>query len=181
MDTTRADGPLSSVRVVDLTSVIMRPFARHILANLGADLIKVEGPEGDSFRNYLPADVGQHGIWCSGSCGGEAPHPSRMVVSFAGDGCFVMNGQEFVTAVQYGLGIIVIVINYGMYGTIRMHQEREYPGHVVATGRVNLAFAGLASRVYGGFGLTVEPTDRGTCAGVRRCGPLRQARHSNPD
>ena len=50
--------------------------------------------------------------------------------AFAGDGDFLMNGQEFATAVQYGLAIVVVVIDNGMYGTIRMHQEREYPGRV---------------------------------------------------
>ena len=59
--------------------------------------------------------------------------PEREVVAFAGDGCFLMNGQEFATAVQYDLPIIVIVVNNGIYGTIRMHQEREYPGRVIAT------------------------------------------------
>ena len=59
--------------------------------------------------------------------------PDRTVVCFAGDGDFLMNGQEFATAVQYGLPIVVIVIDNGIYGTIRMHQEREYPGRVIAT------------------------------------------------
>ena len=56
--------------------------------------------------------------------------PEREVIAFAGDGCFLMNGQEFATAVQYDLPIIVIVVNNGTYGTIRMHQERHYPGRV---------------------------------------------------
>ena len=60
----------------------------------------------------------------------KAAHPERTVVCFGGDGCFLMNGQELATAVQYGLAIIVIVVNNGMYGTIRMHQEREYPERV---------------------------------------------------
>jgi acetolactate synthase-1/2/3 large subunit len=83
--------------------------------------------------------------------------PDRLVVAFAGDGCFQMNGQEFATAVQYGLPIIVIVVNNGIYGTIRMHQEREYPGRVVATDLRNPDFAALA-RAYGGHGETVEKT-----------------------
>jgi acetolactate synthase I/II/III large subunit len=58
--------------------------------------------------------------------------PTRPVVCFAGDGDFLMNGQEFATAVQYDLPIIVVIIDNGMYGTIRMHQEREYPGRVSA-------------------------------------------------
>ena len=58
-------------------------------------------------------------------------HPERMVVCFAGDGDFLMSGQELATAVQYELPIVVLVVNNGMYGTIRMHQERHYPGRVV--------------------------------------------------
>ncbi|WP_378949867.1 thiamine pyrophosphate-binding protein [Mesorhizobium sp. ANAO-SY3R2] len=84
--------------------------------------------------------------------------PEREVIAFAGDGCFMMNGQEFATAVQYGLPIIVIVVNNGTYGTIRMHQEREYPGRVEATDLKNPDFAALA-RAYGGHGETVRETD----------------------
>ncbi|RWP13616.1 thiamine pyrophosphate-binding protein [Mesorhizobium sp.] len=83
--------------------------------------------------------------------------PERDVIAFAGDGCFLMNGQEFATAVQYDLPIIVVVVNNGIYGTIRMHQEREYPGRVVATDLRNPDFAALA-RAYGGHGETVEKT-----------------------
>ncbi|TIV74242.1 MAG: thiamine pyrophosphate-binding protein, partial [Mesorhizobium sp.] len=83
--------------------------------------------------------------------------PDRTVIAFAGDGCFLMNGQEFATAVQYDLPIIVIVVNNGIYGTIRMHQEREYPSRVVATELKNPDFAALA-RAYGGHGETVEKT-----------------------
>ena len=83
--------------------------------------------------------------------------PERMVIAFAGDGCFLMNGQEFATAVQYDLGIIVIVVDNSMYGTIRMHQEREYPGRVSATGLQNPDFAAYA-RAFGGHGETIEDT-----------------------
>ena len=89
--------------------------------------------------------------------GAKRVHPERMVVSFAGDGCFLMNGQEFATAVQYDLPIIVIVIDNGMYGTIRMHQERRYPGRVSATSLRNPDFAALA-RAYGGHGESVLTT-----------------------
>src|SRR3546814_16175150 len=60
-------------------------------------------------------------------------NPERTVVAFAGDGCFMMTGQEFATAIQYGANIIVVVVNNGMYGTIRMHQEREYPARISGT------------------------------------------------
>jgi acetolactate synthase-1/2/3 large subunit len=83
--------------------------------------------------------------------------PQREVICFAGDGCFMMHGQEFATAVQYGLPLIALVINNGMYGTIRMHQEREYPGRVSATALNNPDFAALA-RAYGGHGETVKAT-----------------------
>ncbi len=84
--------------------------------------------------------------------------PDRVVVSFSGDGCFLMNGQEFATAVQYGLPIICIVVDNGVYGTIRMHQERRFPGRVSATDLRNPDFAAMA-RAYGGHGETVERTD----------------------
>ena len=68
-----------------------------------------------------------------------------------------MNGQEFATAVQYDLPIVVVVVDNGMYGTIRMHQEREYPGRVSGTRLRNPDFAALA-RAFGGYGETVEAT-----------------------
>ena len=84
-------------------------------------------------------------------------YPERTVISVNGDGDFLMNGQEFATAVQYDLPIVVIVCDNGLYGTIRMHQEREYPGRVFATGLRNPDFAAYA-RAFGGFGATVEKT-----------------------
>jgi acetolactate synthase-1/2/3 large subunit len=79
------------------------------------------------------------------------------VVTFAGDGEFMMTGQELATAVQYGAGVVLIVFNNNMFGTIRMHQEREYPGRVSGTGLHNPDFAALA-RAYGGHGEVVEKT-----------------------
>jgi acetolactate synthase-1/2/3 large subunit len=80
-----------------------------------------------------------------------------MVICFAGDGDFLMNGQEFATAVQYELPIVVILLDNGMYGTIRMHQERDYPGRISATVLKNPDFAAYA-RAFGGHGETVERT-----------------------
>ncbi|GGF46573.1 thiamine pyrophosphate protein [Azorhizobium oxalatiphilum] len=85
-------------------------------------------------------------------------HPDVPVVAFAGDGCFLMNGQEFATAVQHDIPIIVVVVDNGMYGTIRMHQEREYPGRISATRLKNPDFAAYA-RTFGGHGETVERTE----------------------
>ena len=84
--------------------------------------------------------------------------PDRTVVCFAGDGDFLMNGQEFATAVQYGIGVVVVVLDNGMYGTIRMHQQRDYPGRVFATGLRNPDFAAYA-RAFGGHGERVERTE----------------------
>ena len=113
------------------------------------------------FRNFAtqaaPAS-GSMGYGVPAAVGAQQAFPERLVVAFAGDGCFMMHGQEFATAIQHKLPIIVIVVNNSMYGTIRMHQERDYPGRVSATDLVNPDFAALA-RAYGGHGETVEKTE----------------------
>jgi acetolactate synthase-1/2/3 large subunit len=85
-------------------------------------------------------------------------YPQRTVLAINGDGDFLMNGQEFATAVQYKLPIIVVVFDNATFGTIRMHQEREYPGRVSGTTLVNPDFAAMA-KSFGGFGVTVNRTD----------------------
>ena len=85
-------------------------------------------------------------------------HPDRTVVCFAGDGCFLMQGQELATAAQYGARPIVIVVNNGSLGTIRAHQERRYPGRVSATDLANPDFVALA-RAYGAHGERIASTD----------------------
>jgi acetolactate synthase-1/2/3 large subunit len=84
-------------------------------------------------------------------------HPDKLVLSVNGDGDFLMSGQEFALAVQYRLPIIVVVCDNGMYGTIRMHQEREFPGRVSATELHNPDFDAYA-RAFGGFGAVVNKT-----------------------
>src|ERR1700724_1166945 len=84
-------------------------------------------------------------------------YPERTVVCLNGDGDFLMNGQEFATAGMYDLPIVVIIADNGIYGTIRMHQEREYPGRVSATSLKNPDFCAYL-RAFGGFGATVERT-----------------------
>jgi acetolactate synthase-1/2/3 large subunit len=84
-------------------------------------------------------------------------HPERVVVAFAGDGCFAMSGHELSTAMQYGAAVVVLVINNAMYGTIRMHQERHYPGRVIATDLHNPDFVAYA-RAYGAHAALVERT-----------------------
>jgi acetolactate synthase-1/2/3 large subunit len=85
-------------------------------------------------------------------------YPHRRILSLNGDGDFLMNGQEFATAVQYALPIVTIICDNGIYGTIRMHQEREYPRRTIATTLRNPDFASYA-RTFGGFGVTVEKTE----------------------
>ncbi|MEQ8482237.1 MAG: thiamine pyrophosphate-binding protein [Hoeflea sp.] len=112
------------------------------------------------FRKYAtqaaPAS-GSMGYGVPAAVAAKQAFPDRTVVAFAGDGCFMMHGQEFATAIQHDLPIIVIVVNNGMYGTIRMHQERDYPNRVSATALTNPDFAALA-RAYGGHGETVGKT-----------------------
>ncbi len=110
-----------------------------------------------SWRSQLAPSCGAMGYGLPAAIAAKLQHPDRPVVALAGDGCFMMNGQELATACQYGANIIVLVINNGMYGTIRMHQEREYPGRVMATSLVNPDFAALA-RSYGAHGETVTET-----------------------
>jgi acetolactate synthase-1/2/3 large subunit len=85
--------------------------------------------------------------------------PERCVVAVAGDGDFQMNGQELATAAQYDVDLLVIVVDNGSYGTIRMHQEREFPGRVSATDLANPDFAALA-RAYGGWAARVETANQ---------------------
>jgi acetolactate synthase-1/2/3 large subunit len=85
-------------------------------------------------------------------------HPGRLVVGFCGDGGFMMTGQELATAAGEGIGPIILLFNNAMYGTIRMHQERRFPGRVVGTALRNPDFAMLA-RAYGGFGAVVARTE----------------------
>ncbi len=112
------------------------------------------------FRRYgtqAAPTSGSMGYGVPAAVGLKRMFPERTVVAFAGDGCFLMNGQEFATAVQYELPIVVVVIDNRMYGTIRMHQEREYPGRVSATELRNPDFAAYA-RAFGGHGERVETT-----------------------
>ena len=109
------------------------------------------------WRTQLAPTSGSMGYSVPAAVAAKIAAPGRTVVAIAGDGEFLMNGQEFATAMQYGAAIIVLVVNNGMYGTIRMHQEREYPGRVSGTELANPDFAAYA-RAFGGHGETVERT-----------------------
>ncbi len=108
-------------------------------------------------RTQVAPTNGSMGYGVPAGCAAKLAHPQRIVVSFNGDGDFLMNGQELATAVQYGLAVVFVVVNNNMYGTIRMHQEREYPARVYATDLKNPDFVALA-RAYGAHGELVEET-----------------------
>ena len=110
------------------------------------------------FGTELAPTSGSMGYGVPAAIAAKLVHPKRTVVAFAGDGCFLMTGQEFATAMQYDAPVIFIVVNNGMYGTIRMHQERTYPARVSGTDLTNPDFAAYA-RAFGGFGAVVTTTE----------------------
>lgn len=109
------------------------------------------------YRTQLAPTSGSMGYGLPAAIAAKLAHPTRPVVNFQGDGCFLMTGQELATAVQYALPIVTVVANNGVYGTIRMHQERDYPNRVIGTTLVNPDFAAYA-RCFGAEGYTVEAT-----------------------
>jgi acetolactate synthase I/II/III large subunit len=113
------------------------------------------------FRRHgtqLAPKSGAMGFGLPAALAAKVVHPGRAVVAVAGDGDFLMAAQELATAVQHRLAVVVLVVNNGRYGTIRMHQERSYPGRVIATDLDNPDFAALAE-AYGAAGETVADTD----------------------
>ncbi len=136
--------------------------------NLPADAIVTQGAGNFSgwvhrfyrvrkYNGLIGATSGSMGYGLPAALGMQTLYPKRTVVCVAGDGDFLMTGQDFATAVQYELPLIVLISDNGLYGTIRMHQEREYPGRVVATTLRNPDFAAYA-QAFGGFGIRVEKT-----------------------
>lgn len=111
----------------------------------------------NGFPTQLAPTSGAMGYGVPAAVAAALRHPERTVVALAGDGDFLMNGQELATAVQYGCDLLVILVDNGAYGTIRMHQEREFPTRVSGTQLTNPDFAALA-RAYGGWAQRVETT-----------------------
>jgi acetolactate synthase-1/2/3 large subunit len=141
----------------------------HLRGRLPADAILTNGAGNFSvwahrfyeFRRYgtqLAPQSGSMGYGVPAAVAAKLVHPDRVVVCVAGDGDFSMTGQELGTAMQYGAAIVVLVVDNGILGTIRMHQERHYPGRVSATDLVNPDFAALA-RAYGAHSERVETAD----------------------
>jgi acetolactate synthase-1/2/3 large subunit len=110
------------------------------------------------FRTQLGPTNGSMGYGYPAAVAAKLAAPQRTVLAVCGDGDFLMNGQEIATAVQQGAAFVALVVNNGLYGTIRMHQEREYPGRVFGTALHNPDFAAYA-RAFGGHGETVSRTE----------------------
>ncbi|MGQ7844302.1 thiamine pyrophosphate-binding protein [Granulosicoccus sp. 3-233] len=152
--------------IVTPGDVQMGKVMQSLLASLPEDAIITNGAGNYAswihrfwkFRHYgsqLAPTSGSMGYGLPAAIAAKLCEPERTVVAFAGDGCFQMTMQEFGTAVQSGANIIVLLIDNGIYGTIRMHQERHFPGRVSATSLQNPDFAALA-RAYGAFSCTVR-------------------------
>jgi len=109
------------------------------------------------YRTQLAPTSGTMGYGLPAAIAASLRYPDRQVIAFSGDGDFMMNGQELATAMQYRANIVVIVVNNGIYATIRMHQEREYPARVIGTDMVNPDFVALAE-AHGAHAERVEKT-----------------------
>jgi acetolactate synthase-1/2/3 large subunit len=143
-----AAGSVNMAEIVTALRTILPPDA--IIAN-GAGNYSVWVHRFHRYRRphtQLAPTSGAMGYGVPAAVAAKVVHPDRPVVSFNGDGCFLMCGQEIATAVQHGLDPVFVVVNNGMYGTIRMHQERHYPARVWGTDLVNPDFVALA-RAYG--------------------------------
>ncbi len=122
------------------------------------------GPKG----RLLAPQSGAMGYGVPAAIAAKLHDPSRFVLCFAGDGDFQMNGNELGSAMQAGLPLIILIVNNGSYGTIRMHQERHYPKRVSGTELVNPDFVTLA-KAYGFYGERVEKTEDFAAAFARAC------------
>ncbi|HEX6744153.1 MAG TPA: thiamine pyrophosphate-binding protein, partial [Solirubrobacteraceae bacterium] len=143
-ETRELPGPLQMSAV--MATLRDRLPAEAILTN-GAGNFSVWAHRYYEFHRYptqLGPRSGSMGYGVPAAVGAKAVHPDRPVVCLAGDGDFLMTGQELATAVQEELAIVVLVVNNAMYGTIRMHQERHYPGRVVGTDLRNPDFVAYA-------------------------------------
>jgi acetolactate synthase I/II/III large subunit len=151
-------GPLQLSAVMAALRERLGPDA--ILTN-GAGNFSVWAHRFYEFHRYptqLGPQSGSMGYGVPAAIAAKAVHPDRTVVCLAGDGDFLMTGQELATAVQEELDVVILVVNNGMYGTIRMHQERHYPGRVIGTDLRNPDFVALA-RAYGAHGALVERSE----------------------
>jgi acetolactate synthase I/II/III large subunit len=164
--------PIVDVDKKPVGTIDMPAIVAMLKKHLPADAVLTNGA--GNFASWVHRYFKHHGLIkghktqlapTSGSMGYGVPAgiaaaitTGRTVLTMAGDGDFLMNGQELATAVQYGAKSIVVVLNNGIYGTIRMHQEREYPARVSGSGLVNQSFAALGA-AYGYVGVRITQTD----------------------
>jgi acetolactate synthase-1/2/3 large subunit len=155
--------PIAVTGAVNLSEIVA-----HVGATLPHDAIITNGAGNYAawlhrfivhrrFRTQLAPTSGAMGYGVPAAIAAKLAHPNRDVVAFAGDGCFLMTGQELATAIQYDAAIVIVVVDNGSYGTIRMHQERHFPGRVSATDLRNPDFAAYA-RAFGAWSATVTTT-----------------------
>ena len=148
------------------TADTMSSVMSHLIESLPTDSILCNGAGNYStwihrfypFKQYgtqLAPTSGSMGYGLPAAIAAKLAEPEKTVLAFAGDGCFQMTMQEFGTAVEFGAAVIVLLVDNGMYGTIRMHQEQNFPGRISATNLFSPDFAALAQS-YGAFGATVE-------------------------
>lgn len=187
LDWQRRGTPAS--RGVDMGEVV-----DHLASALPADAIVVNGAGNyaswghrrftfTTYRSQLAPTSGAMGYGVPAAIAAQLTEPERQVVCLAGDGEFLMTGQELATAVWWRLPVVILVVNNEMYGTIRMHQERHYPERVIGTDLSNPDFAAYA-RAFGAYGEIVEKTsefpaafDRARTAG----GPALLELRTDPD
>ncbi len=172
--------PAPAVDAMDVGAIIT-----HLRERLPADTMITNGAgnytglvhrysQFTAYRTQVAPVNGTMGYGVPAAVACKLLHPERVVVAFAGDGCFLMNGQELATAMQYQLPILIVVINNGKLGTIRMHQERRFPGRVMGSDLVNPDFAALA-RAFGAHGECVTRTADFPAALERALGAGRAA------
>ncbi len=156
--------PGAAIGAVDMADVVRRvdaAFPSDVIVTNGAGNYATWVHRYHRYRNYrsiLAPTNGAMGYGLPAAIAAKLAAPDREVVCFAGDGCFMMYASELATAAQYDAKILVIVVNNGMYGTIRMHQERRFPARVSGTDLKNPDFAAYA-RSFGLHGETVTKTE----------------------
>jgi acetolactate synthase-1/2/3 large subunit len=164
----RADYEAFTARVEVTGEVNMSDCIAHLDAVMPGDTIFTNGAGNYAAwlhrfirhrarRTQLAPTSGAMGYGYPAAVAAKAIHPERDVVCIAGDGEYLMTGQELATAVQYGIATLTVIVDNGTYGTIRMHQERDYPNRVVATDLKNPDFVQYA-RAFGAFGVRCETT-----------------------
>ncbi|HEY4368032.1 MAG TPA: thiamine pyrophosphate-dependent enzyme [Steroidobacteraceae bacterium] len=165
----RADYEKTLTPIATVSSVNLSQVAKHLDEVLPHDAILCSGAGNyttwtnrfyryRAFHTQLAPTSGAMGFGFPAAIAAKIVWPEKEVICLAGDGCFLMTAQELATAVQYDVRLITLVIDNGSYGTIRMHQERDYPGRVSATDIRNPDFVAYA-KAFGAWGAKVERTE----------------------